>query len=77
MKTRLRLRTGRPHFYMISENLNIGLGIVYCSLYSRCIALSDDNHKKLMHMLSYTPVEYNCLETLAKKISSFLPDKTS
>ena len=30
------------------------------------IALKDDYHKKRMDMLTYAPVEYNCLETLAK-----------
>ena len=66
MKTRLRLIRARPNFYMISNNPNVSLGIVDCSLYTRCIALKDDYHKKRMDMLAYVPVEYNYLETLAK-----------
>ena len=51
---------------MISDNPNVSLGIVDCSLYTRRIALKDDYHKKPMDMLAYTPVEFNYLETLAK-----------
>ena len=51
---------------MISDNPNVSLGIVDCSLYTRRIALKDDYHKKRMDMLAYTPVEINYLETLAK-----------
>ena len=51
---------------MISDNPNVSLGIVDCSLYTRRIALKDDYHKKRMDMLAYAPVEYNYLETLAK-----------
>ena len=50
---------------MISDNPNVSLGIVDCSLYTRRIALNDDYHKKNMDMLTYAPVEYNYLETLA------------
>ena len=66
MKIRLRLIRARPSFYMISDNPNVSLGIVDCSLYTRLIALKDDYHKKRMDMLAYAPVEYNYLETLAK-----------
>ena len=66
MKVRLRLIRARPIFYMISDNPNVSLGIVDCSLYTSCIALKDDCHKKRMDMLAYAPVEYNYLETLAK-----------
>ena len=65
-KIRLRLIRARPNCYMISENPNVSLGIVDCSLYTRRIALNDDYHKKKMDMLTYAPVEYNYLETLAK-----------
>ena len=67
MKTRLRLIRARPNFYMISDNPNVSLGIVDCSLYTRRIALKDDYHKKRMDMLAYAPVEYNYLEILAKR----------
>ena len=59
MKIRLRLLRARPNFYMISDNPNVSLGIVDCSLYTRRIALKDDDHKKRMDMLAYTPVEFN------------------
>ena len=66
MKVRLRLMRARPNFYMISDNPNVSLGIVDCSLYTRRIALKDDYHKLRMDMLAHTPVEFYCLETLAK-----------
>ena len=66
MKIRLQLIKARPIFYMISDNPNVSLGIVDCSLYTRCIALKHDYHKKRMDMLAYTPVEFNYSETLAK-----------
>ena len=69
MKNRLRLIRARPNFYMISDNPNVNLGIVDCSLYTRRIALKDDYHKKRMDMFAYTPVEFNCLETLAKTLN--------
>ena len=65
MKNLLRLIRAIPTFYMISDNPNVSLGIVDCSLYTRRIPLKDDYHKK-MDMLAYAPVEYNYLETLAK-----------
>ena len=46
MKIRLRLIRARPNFYMISDNPNVSLVIVDCSLYTRHIALKDDYHKK-------------------------------
>ena len=46
LKTRLRLIRIRPNFYMISDNPNVSLGIVDCSLYTRRFALKDDYHKK-------------------------------
>ena len=53
---------------MISDNPNVNLGIVDCSLYTRRIALNDDYHKKRTDMLVYAPVECNYLETLAKTL---------
>ena len=66
MKTRLRLIRARSIFYMISDNPNVSLGIVDCSLFTRRIALKDDYHKKRMDMLPYTTVEFNYMETFAK-----------
>ena len=51
---------------MISDNTNVSLGIVDCSLHTRRIALKDDYHKKRMDMLAFAPVDYIYLETLAK-----------
>ena len=66
MKVRLRLIRTRHNFYMISDNPNVSLGIVDCSLYTSRIALKVDYHKKRMDILACAPVEYNYLETLAK-----------
>ena len=65
MKIRLRLIRARPNFYMISDNPNVSLGIVDCSLYTRRFALKDDYHRRPMDMLAYNPEEFNSLETLA------------
>ena len=66
MNVRLRLIRARPIFYMISDNTNVSLGIVDCSLHTRRIAPEDDYHKNWVDMFAYTPVEFNYLETLAK-----------
>ena len=66
MKIRLRLIRARPNFYIVSDNPNVSLGIVDCSLYTRCIALKDDNHKERLEMLAYAPGDYSYLKTLAK-----------
>ena len=39
MKNRMRLIEARPNFYMISDNPNVSVAIVDCSLYTRRIAL--------------------------------------
>ena len=65
MKFRLRLIIARPNFYKISDNPNVSLTTVDCSLYTRRIALKDDYHKKRLDMLAYIPLEFNFLETLA------------
>ena len=65
-KKRIRLIRVRPNFYMISENPNVSLRIVDCSLYTRRVMLKEDYHKKRMSQLAYAPVEYNYQETLAK-----------
>ena len=64
MKIGLRLIRARPKLYMISDNPDLSVGIVDCSIYTRRIVLKDDHHKKRMDMLAYTPVEFNYLETL-------------
>ena len=69
MKIRLRLIRARAIFYMISDNPSVRFGIVDCSLYTRRFALKHDHHKKRMDMIAYTPVDFNCMETLAKIFS--------
>ena len=66
MKVRIRLIRARTNFYMISENPNISLGNVDCSLYTRRVMLKGDYHKKRMSQLAYAPVEYNYMEILTK-----------
>ena len=66
MKVRIRIIRARPRFYMISENPNVSLGIVDCSLYTRRVMLKEDYHKKRRSQLAYAPVEYNYMGTLAK-----------
>ena len=53
MKVRIRLFRARPKFYMITDNPNVTHGFVDCSLYTRCIGLKVDYHKKRMDMLAY------------------------
>ena len=67
MKVRIRLIRTRLNFYMISENPNVSLGIVDCSLYTRRVMLKEDYHKKVSQ-LAYAPDEYNYMETLAKTL---------
>ena len=74
-KIRLQLIRARLNFYKISDNPNVNLGIVDCSLDTRRIVLKADYHNKRMDLLAYTPVEFNCLETLAKTF--IIPEKTS
>ena len=66
MKVRLKLKRARPSFYMISDNPNVSLGIVDCSLYTCRFAPKNDYRKKRRDMLAYTLLELNYLETLAK-----------
>ena len=66
MKVRIRLIRTRQNFYIISENPNVSLGIVDCSLYTRRVMLKGDYHKKRKSQLTYASVEYNYMKTLAK-----------
>ena len=66
MKIRIRLIRAIPNFYMISQNPNVSLGIVDCSLHTQRGMLKEGYHKKRMSQPAYTPVEYNYMETLAK-----------
>ena len=66
MKVPIRIIRARPSFYMLSENPNISLVIVVCSLYTRRVMLKEDHHKKLLAQQAYAPVEHNYMQTLAK-----------
>ena len=50
---------------MSSDNPVVFFRIVDVSLYTRRFAFRDDYHKKPIDTFAYTPVKYNCLETLA------------
>ena len=65
-KITLLLIRARSNFNMISDNPNVSLGIVDCSLYTGHISLKKDYHKKRMDMFYFAPVEYNYMETSAK-----------
>ena len=56
MKIILRLIRARPNFYMISDNSNVSLGIVDCSLCTRRIALKDDYHKKRLSQKTHSGI---------------------
>ena len=66
IKKYVTIRQNQTRNFIISNNLNVSLGIGDGSLYTRCIDLKDDYHKKRMEMLAYSSVEFNYLETLAK-----------
>ena len=66
MTLRIRLIRAPPNFYTTSENPNVSLGIVDCSLHTRRMMLKEDYHKKRMSQLAYAPVEYQYTEKLAK-----------
>ena len=76
MKIRLPLVRARPNFYMNSDNRHVSLGIVDCSLCTRCIAFEDENHKNDWTCLPIL-LKSSTIWRLLQKISSFLPDKTS
>ena len=76
MKIRLQLIRVIPNFYMTSDNPNVSLGIVDCSLYTRRIAPKDDYLKKRMDMLAYAPVEA-LFWKLWQRHSSYLRGKTN
>ena len=65
MKFRLRQSRARSTVNLISDNTNVSFGIVDCLLYTRCIALKDDYHKKRLDMFAYSSGEFNFLETPA------------
>ena len=53
-KIRLRLIKAKLNLYMISGK-HVSLAAVDCSLYTRGIALTVENHRNRMEMFAYTP----------------------
>ena len=76
MKIRQQLDGTRPIFMMFSDNPNVILGIVDCSLYTLRIAHKNDYHKrKKGHSCMYSCAIQLFVDS--KSFLSFLPDKTS
>ena len=46
-KVRIKLSRARPNFYMLSDNPNVSLKIVDCSLFTRRILVAEHNHQYL------------------------------
>ena len=44
-KVRIKLIRARPNFYVLSDNPNISLKIVDCSLFTRKILIAEPNHQ--------------------------------
>ena len=69
-KTKIRIRIKlirvRPNFYMLSDNPNVTLKIVDCSLFTRRILAAEPNHQYLQWNLEREPAHYNYMETLAR-----------
>ena len=64
LKVKQRLIRARPNFNMITDNPNVDMRTVDCSYYTHS-AFKDNCHKKWIDLLTYTPMEYKYLETLA------------
>ena len=65
-KVRIKLIRARPNFYMLSDNPNISLKIVDCSLFTRRILVAEPNHQYLQWNLEREPAHYNYVETIAR-----------
>ena len=51
---------------MLSDNANVSLKIVDCSLFTRKILVAEPNHQYLQRNLEREPAHYNYMETIAK-----------
>ena len=65
-KVRIKLIRARPNFYMLSDNPNVSLKIVGCSLFTRRILVAEPNHQYLQWNLEREPAHYNYMETIAR-----------
>ena len=65
-KVRIKLIRARPNFYMLSDNPNVSLKIVDCSLFTRRVLVAEPNHHNLQWNLEREPAQYNYMETIAR-----------
>ena len=72
-KVRIKLIRARPNFYMLSDNPNVSLKIVDCSLFTRTILVAEPNHQYLQWNLEREPAHYIYMETLARTF--FIPSR--
>ena len=64
--TKVRIKRARPNFYMLSDNPNVSLTIVDCSLFTRRILVAEPNHQYLQWNLEMEPAHHNYMETIAR-----------
>ena len=72
-KVRIKLNRARPNLYMLSDNPNVSLKIVDCSLFTRRILVAEPSHQYLQWNLEREPAHYNFMETLARTF--FIPTR--
>ena len=65
-KVRIKLVRAGPNFSMLSDNPNVSLKIVDCSLFTRRILVAEPNHQYLQWNLEREPAQYNYIETIAR-----------
>ena len=65
-KFRIKLNRARPNFYMLSDNPNVNLKIVDCSLFTRRILVAEPNHQYLQWNLERETAHSDYMETLAR-----------
>ena len=64
-KIRIKLSRASPNFYMLSDNPNVSLNTVVCSLFTRKTLVAEPNHRYFQGNLDRKPAQYNCMETIA------------
>ena len=66
-KVRNKLIRARPNSYMLTDNPNVTLKIVDCSLFTRRILVAEPNHQYLQWNLEREPLAHsNYMETIAR-----------
>ena len=53
---------------MLSDNPNVSLNIVDCSLFTRRVLVAEPNHQYLQWNLEREPAQYNYMETIARTL---------